>query len=85
MKLGVGSPVAALASMLALGLLLVSVAVTPAAENEEGFKPIFDGKTLNGWDGDPKLWTVEDGAITGRTNDEDPLKTNQFIIWRQGI
>ena len=28
---------------------------------------MFDGKTLNGWDADPKFWSVEDGAITGRT------------------
>ncbi len=27
---------------------------------------LFDGKTLTGWDGDPKVWRVEDGAIVGR-------------------
>ena len=34
-----------------------------------GAEPVslFDGKTLEGWDGDPKFWTVEDGAITGTT------------------
>src|SRR5687767_10056530 len=26
---------------------------------------LFDGKTLTGWEGDPKWWRVEDGAITG--------------------
>ncbi len=26
---------------------------------------LFDGKTLNGWEGDPKWWRVEDGLITG--------------------
>jgi Domain of Unknown Function (DUF1080) len=24
---------------------------------------IFDGKTLNGWEGDTNFWRVEDGAI----------------------
>ena len=33
---------------------------------DDGFVSIFDGKTLNGWDGAADLWTVEDGAITAR-------------------
>ena len=55
----------------------------PAAD-DEGFKPIFDGKTLEGWDGNPKLWRVEDGAITGETTAENPTKGNTFLIWRGG-
>lgn len=51
---------------------------------EEGFKPIFDGKTLVSWDGDPKLWRVEDGVITGETAKENPLQYNSFLIWRGG-
>ncbi len=31
--------------------------------------------------GDPKLWSVEEGAITGRTSAEDPIKANTFLIW----
>ncbi len=54
------------------------------AAEEAGFVPIFDGRTLNGWDGDPTLWRVEDGAITGRTSAEAPIKVNNFLIWRQG-
>lgn len=45
---------------------------------------IFDGKTLDGWDGDPKFWTVEDGAITGTTTADNPTKGNTFIIWKGG-
>ena len=51
---------------------------------EEGFKPIFDGRTLRGWEGDAKLWRVEDGAITGQTTAENPAKNNTFLIWRGG-
>ena len=50
----------------------------------EGFRPIFDGKTLEGWDGDPKLWHVEDGCITGQTTKENPAAYNTFLIWRGG-
>ena len=51
---------------------------------DDGFVSIFDGKTLEGWDGDPKFWKVEDGAITGRTTKENPTKGNTFIIWKAG-
>lgn len=39
----------------------------PAAA-EGKFKSLFDGKTLNHWRGDPSVWSVQDGAITGRTS-----------------
>jgi type 1 glutamine amidotransferase len=51
---------------------------------QDGFEPIFDGKSLEGWDGDPKFWRVEDGAITGQTTAENPTKGNTFIVWRRG-
>ncbi|MBK7598337.1 MAG: DUF1080 domain-containing protein [Acidobacteria bacterium] len=49
-----------------------------------GFESIFDGKTLNGWDGDPAFWRVENEAIVGESTSEKPLKVNTFIIWRGG-
>ncbi len=49
-----------------------------AGEGDEGFKPLFDGKTLLGWNGDPDLWKVEDGAIAGST-DEKQIKHNSFL------
>ena len=52
-----------------------------AADVGKGFKSIFDGKTLKGWNGDPKFWSVQDGAITGKTTKENPTKGNTFIIW----
>jgi hypothetical protein len=51
---------------------------------DDGFKPIFDGKSLAGWEGDPKLWSIEDGTITGQTSADNPLKYNSFLIWRGG-
>jgi hypothetical protein len=52
--------------------------------DEPGFRPIFDGKTLDGWEGDPKYWRVEDGHLTGQVTPETLLKSNTFIIWRGG-
>lgn len=43
---------------------------------------LFDGKTLENWEGDPELWSVQDGAITGRTTPDTQLKANSFLIYR---
>ena len=51
---------------------------------ETGFQPIFDGKTMNGWDGDPKFWRVENGALVGQTTAGRQPKQNTFLIWRGG-
>jgi type 1 glutamine amidotransferase len=59
--------------------------VSADADADDGFRQIFDGKTLTGWDGDPGIWQVKDGAITGITSTETPLKTNTFIIWKRGL
>jgi hypothetical protein len=64
--------------------LLSCSALALAGETEQGFTPIFDGKTLDGWEGNPELWRVEDGTITGQTTAEKPIKGNTFLIWRQG-
>ena len=47
-------------------------------------KAIFNGKDLTGWDGDPRLWSVKDGAIHGETTAENAAKGNTFIIWQDG-
>lgn len=51
---------------------------------ETGYQPIFDGKSLAGWDGDPKFWRVENGAIIGQTATDKQPDQNTFLIWRGG-
>jgi hypothetical protein len=51
---------------------------------ETGFKQIFDGKTLDGWDCDPDFWRVENGAIVGETKLDHQPKQNTFCIWKDG-
>ena len=41
-------------------------------------KDFFNGKDLTGWDGDPKLWSVENGEIVGKT--ATGIKKNQFLV-----
>jgi Domain of Unknown Function (DUF1080) len=57
---------------------------TLALDDHTGFEAIFDGKTLNGWDGDSAYWRVENGEIIGESTAEKPLKANTFLIWRGG-
>ncbi|MDA0810628.1 MAG: sulfatase-like hydrolase/transferase [Planctomycetota bacterium] len=47
--------------------------------DKDGFVRVFDGKSLRGWTGDSKYWSVKDGAITGVT--DGSLKMNRFITW----
>lgn len=35
----------------------------PAADKDSSFQPLFDGKTLSGWNGSVEGYTVDDGAI----------------------
>ncbi|MFV0442039.1 MAG: DUF1080 domain-containing protein [Planctomycetaceae bacterium] len=45
---------------------------------EEGFKPLFNGKSLAGWHGGEQYWSVKDGVIYGRTDGNIPANT--FLI-----
>ncbi len=65
-------------------ILFVTALSFQAIAEEKGFEKIFDGKTLKGWDGNPKFWSVKDGAITGQTTKDNPTKGNTFIIWKGG-
>ena len=50
----------------------------PVPATPENAKTFFNGKDLTGWwGGDPSVWTVEDGAIVGRT--KTGLKKNDFL------
>jgi putative membrane-bound dehydrogenase-like protein len=40
--------------------------------------PLFDGRTLAGWEGQPRLWRVQDGALTGGSLTET-VKENEFL------
>ena len=62
------------------------VLLLAASALHAGEKSLFNGKDLSGWEGNPKLWSVEDGAITGRTSDagETKIGHNTFLVWKDG-
>ena len=51
---------------------------------EPGFKKLFDGRTLAGWRGKEGFWSVEDGAIVGRTTKDRPSEGNTFLFAQAG-
>ena len=44
-------------------------------DNHRGWQSMYDGKSLNGWDGDKSFWRVEDGAIVAESTCEKPTST----------
>jgi len=66
-----------------LVLALCSLSLTVLAQ-EAGFRPLFNGKNLDGWDGDPRLWSVRDGMIVGSTEGVK-LAHNEFLITKQSF
>lgn len=67
-------------SFVASVVLMLATTFVGAKEPQE----LFNGKDLTGWDGDPAVWSVKDGVITGQTKAESPLKNNEFLIWKGG-
>jgi hypothetical protein len=57
---------------------------TKGADDEAGFVPLFDGKTLTGWEGDPAYWRVENGTLVGEIVAGKEIKENTFITYRGG-
>jgi putative heme-binding domain-containing protein len=69
--------------MRLLVALVVCCFVSAVHAADDGFVELFNGKDLSGWDGDKTLWSVEDGAITGKTDGKIPY--NKFLIWNGGV
>jgi Domain of Unknown Function (DUF1080) len=69
---------------LGMALPYVLCAADAAPPEPAGMKPLFNGQDLSGWDGDPRLWSVKDGAIHGETTEANPANGNTFLIWKAG-
>ncbi len=67
-------------------LLLFAAAPAPntltPAERAEGYVLLFNGKNLDGWEGNPALWKVENGVLVGST-DGHPIGNNTFLIFKK--
>ncbi len=73
------------AAFLAMGASLDRVTFTqPQPLNlgeHEGYSSLFDGVSLKNWDGNPKFWRVENGAIVGESTAQNP-SGNTYLVYR---
>ncbi|MFZ4610179.1 MAG: family 16 glycoside hydrolase, partial [Gemmataceae bacterium] len=65
-----------------LPCLIVFTTTFSFAISQENLKiiPPFDGKTLQGWDGNEKVWRVKDGVIVGGSFENNPK--NEFLTYK---
>jgi len=70
--------------LLVISTVAFAVDGPVAAPPESEMQVIFNGKDLDGWDGDTKLWRVQDGVIHGETTAENKAAGNTFLIWKKG-
>lgn len=69
-----------------LGLAISPLLLIPAVagDNEADFVSMFNGRDLEGWEGLPGKWWVEDEAITAESTEENPCLTHHYLYWRVG-
>ena len=68
-------------------LVLIAIALLSSsafAAAPSGFKEIFNGQDLTGWEGLNNFWSVKNGTITGQTTAENPTKGNTFLVYKSG-
>jgi hypothetical protein len=52
-------------------------------KDHAGWTQIFDGATLGGWDGNPDVWKIDNGAIRAESTAQRRVGST-FLIWRGG-
>lgn len=62
-------------------LLLLSASCGHEAHSVPEGTSMFDGRSLAGWSGDTRYWSVEDGCIVGRSTVEVPLERSIYLFW----
>ena len=56
--------------------------VPPFDAAKAGLTPLFDGKTLKGWVGDPECWKVVNGAIVGVKGNQNLMTEGDYDNFR---
>ncbi len=65
--------------------LFALFSISVILQADDGFESLFNGKNLDGWDGSPEHWRVDNGIIIGTCSGPDDLSNNTFLIWQNGI
>ena len=67
------------AILLVLFVLAIFTPSSLRADEEDGFRSIFNGRDLSGWSGDPKFWSVEESETNYRTDYPDQPHQEQHV------
>ncbi|MEZ4701998.1 MAG: DUF1080 domain-containing protein [Rhodothermales bacterium] len=59
-------------------LIILLLLTLPAAGQDDSFRPLFDGQTLAGWEGNPTYFRVENGVLISGRLDAD-IPHNNFL------
>lgn len=69
-------------------IILMICVITVSCKSEKAKEEIdsktislFNGKNLDNWRGDERVWSVDEGSIVGRTTDEVKIDKNTFLIY----
>jgi hypothetical protein len=54
-----------------------------ASTDVVAFESLFDGKSLEGWEGDMKFWRAEGGSIIGETTKDVSTEKNTFLVYNK--
>ncbi|HEU0184781.1 MAG TPA: DUF1080 domain-containing protein [Blastocatellia bacterium] len=65
-------------SGLSLLVIFLALSLAPAGAYRRDAKRLFDGKSFTGWEGDLKIFRIEDGAVVGGTL-KDNIARNEFL------
>lgn len=58
--------------------------IADQAPAEEGFISLFNGESLEGWEGDNQFWHIGNGNLIGEITPDKQLENNTFLIWQGG-
>lgn len=70
--------------LLSLLMLVLVPQILLAEDKEESFVTLFDGKTLEGWEGNLKYFRIEEGAIVAG-NRKSPIPQNEFLCTKKSF
>ncbi len=51
--------------------------------DKDGFVEIFNGTSLDGWEGVKDGWEAKDGAIVGESTPEKPCRASHYLYWAE--
>src|SRR5688500_2764023 len=70
---------------MSLPALLLPLFMLPSLAGAAEPAVLFNGKSLDGWEGTQGLWRVEDEAITGEIKAGESLGRNEWIYWKDEV